>query len=171
MQQKSFYRINQRISAHTVRLIGSDGTQLGVKGLNDALGIARQKGLDLIEIAPQANPPVCKILDFSKFRYEQEKKAREARRKQKAGMLKEVRFRPNIGQHDLGTKLKHINEFLAQRDKVRVTVVFRGRENAHKDLGVNLLNSLTEKLAEIAVVEGGITGERNRIMITFIPKH
>ena len=154
-----------------VRLIDSDGTQLGVKALSDALGIARQRGMDLIEIAPQANPPVCKILDFSKFRYEQEKKAREARKKQKAGMLKEVRFRPNIGSHDLDVKLKHIQEFLAQHDKVRVTVVFRGRENAHKDLGVKLLKELEVKLAAVASVEGNMMGERNRIMITFIPKH
>ncbi len=154
-----------------MRLIDSDGTQLGVKSINEALSTARQRGMDLIEIAPQANPPVCKILDFSKFRYEQEKKAREARKKQKAGMLKEVRFRPNIGAHDLETKLKHIQAFLSEHDKVRVTVVFRGRENAHKDLGVKLLKELEGKLATVASVEGGVLGDRNRMMLTFIPKH
>lgn len=164
-------RTNQRISAAQVRLIDTDGTQLGIRPIAEALGIARTKGLDLIEIAPGANPPVCKILDYSKYMYEQERKNREARRKQKTGLLKEVRFSPVIGAHDLDVKLKRIEEFLKAHDKVRITVMFRGRQNQHKDLGVNLLKQVQERLVSIASVEGNPTTDRNRLFITLIPKH
>ncbi|MBI4052284.1 MAG: translation initiation factor IF-3 [Elusimicrobia bacterium] len=167
---KPFYRINQRISASSVRLIDSDGTQLGIKSLQEALGMARTRGMDLIEIAPQANPPVCKILDFSKFRYEQEKKDREAHKKQKSGLLKEIRLRPNIATHDLETKVKHIEEFLKEHDKVRIAVVFRGRENQHKNLGFDLLKTLQARLNNVATVESSPSLEGNRIMMTLIPK-
>ena len=151
-------------------MIDSDGTQIGVKPLSEALAMARTRGLDLIEIAPQANPPVCKLLDFSKYCYEQEKKDREARKKQKAGLLKEVRFKPNIGAHDLDVKVKHISEFIAAHDKVRVTVVFRGREMQHRDLGFKLLMSIQERLAETAAVEQAPLPDRNRLVMTLIPK-
>jgi len=151
-------------------LIDTDGTQIGIRPLHDALAVARSKGLDLIEIAPQANPPVCKILDYSKFKYEQEKKLKEARRKQKAGFLKEIRLRPSIGAHDLEVKLRHAEEFLKEHDKVRVTVVFRGRENQHKDLGVEVLRQVQEKLAGVACAEGQITTEGNRMSIMLAPK-
>jgi translation initiation factor IF-3 len=133
--------------------------------------MARQRGLDLIEIAPLANPPVCKILDYSKYKYEQEKKEREARKNQKAGMLKEVRFKPHIGIHDLDVKVKHISEFLAAHDKVRVMVVFRGREMQHKDLGMKLLTGIRERLAETSVMEQAPQNDRNRLFMTLIPKH
>jgi translation initiation factor IF-3 len=148
-----------------------DGTQVGIKPLSEALALARQRGKDLIEIAPQASPPVCKILDYPKYRYEQEKKVREGRRKQKAGMLKEVRFKPHIGTHDLETKLKHITEFITAHDKVRLTVVFRGREMQHRDLGMKLLEMIKERLNAIASVEQAPIPDRNRLVMTLIPKH
>ena len=133
--------------------------------------MARTRGKDLIEIAPQANPPVCKILDYSKYRYEQEKKIRETRRHQKAGLLKEVRFKPHIGAHDLDFKLKHIMAFLAAHDKVRLTVVFRGREMQHRDLGMKLLDMIRERLASVGAVEQEPMPDRNRLVMTLIPKH
>ena len=168
---KDTTRINNRISASQVRVIDTDGTQLGVKPLSEALAMARMRTLDLIEIAPQANPPVCKILDYSKYRYEQEKKDREARKKQKAGLLKEVRFKPHIGIHDLEVKIKHIGEFIAAHDKVRITVIFRGREMQHRDLGMKLLSTIQERLVEVAVVEQAPMPDRNRLIMTLIPKH
>ena len=132
--------------------------------------MARQKGLDLIEIAASANPPVCKILDHSKYKYEQDRKTREQRKKQKAGLLKEVRFKPHIGAHDLDVKIKHIGEFIAAHDKVRITVVFRGREMQHRDLGMKLLDTIKERLAATAVVEQAPMPDRNRLIMTLIPK-
>ncbi|MBI5631552.1 MAG: translation initiation factor IF-3 [Elusimicrobia bacterium] len=164
-------RINARINAHQVRVIDSDGTQLGVKPMAEAMALARTRGLDLIEIAPQANPPVCKILDYSKFRYEQEKKVRESRKKQKAGLLKEVRFKPHIGAHDLEVKIKHISEFISQHDKVRIIVFFRGREMQHTDLGMKLLSTIQERLQAVASVEQAPIPDRNRLIMTLIPKH
>jgi translation initiation factor IF-3 len=156
--------------AKEVRVIDSDGTQIGVKPVNEALALARQRGLDLIEIAPMANPPVCKILDFSKFKYEQDKKVRESRKKQKAGLLKEVRFKPHIGAHDLEVKIKHIGEFIAAHDKVRITVVFRGREMQHRDLGMKLLDTIRDRLVESAAVEQAPVPDRNRLVMTLIPR-
>jgi translation initiation factor IF-3 len=154
-----------------VRVIDVDGTQLGIKPISEALAMARTRGKDLIEIAPQANPPVCKILDYAKYRYEQEKKARESRKKQKAGLLKEVRFKPHIGKHDLDVKLRHITEFITAHDKVRLTVVFRGREMQHRDIGMKLLESIKETLAAIAAVEQAPIPDRNRPIMTLVPKH
>lgn len=154
-----------------VRLIDTDGTQLGIRPVTEALLMARSKGLDLIEIAPMAAPPVCKILDHSKYLYEKERQAREARKKQKAGLLKEVRLSPVIGAHDLDVKLKHASEFLRQNDKVRITVVFRGRQNQHKELGSTLLASVRERLGEVAIAEGSVTLDRNRMFLMLIPKH
>ena len=148
-----------------------DGTQVGIKPLSEALALARQRGKDLIEIAPQASPPVCKILDYPKYRYEQEKKVRESRRKQKAGLLKEVRFKPHIGVHDLDVKLRHITEFITAHDKVRLTVVFRGREMQHRDLGMKLLDMIRDRLNAIAAVEQAPMPDRNRLVMTLIPKH
>jgi translation initiation factor IF-3 len=153
-----------------VRLIDADGTQIGVRPLSEALGMARQRGLDLVEIAASANPPVCKILAYSKYKYELEKKEREARKKQKTGLLKELRFRPNIGQHDLDVKVRQIEEFIGAHDKVRITVVFRGREMQHRDLGFKLLMSIQEKLVATATVEQAPIPDRNRLVMTLVPK-
>ncbi len=163
-------RINQFIRAPQVRVIDSDGSQIGVRPTSEALAIARQRGLDLVEVAPNANPPVCKILPYSKYKYEKDKEERESRKKQKAGLLKELRFRPNIGQHDLDVKVKQIAEFIDAHDKVRITVVFRGREMQHRDLGFKLLMSIQEKLADKAAVEQAPMPDRNRLVMTLIPK-
>lgn len=144
---------------------------MGIKNLPEALAAAKSRGLDLIEIAPQANPPVCKILDYSKFRYEQEKKAREARKKQKAGLLKEVRFKPRIGAHDLDHKVGQIKDFIEEHDKVRLTVIFRGREMQHRELGMKLLMDIKERLSQVAMVEQAPLPDRNRLVMTLIPKH
>lgn len=164
-------RVNQQIRTSNVRLIDNDGSQLGIKSLTEAIAMARSRGLDLVEVAQTANPPVCKLLDFAKFKYEQEKREREARKNQKAGMLKEVRFSPVIGQHDLDVKVRHIEEFLKAHDKVRVTVFFRGRQMQHQDLGLKLLKNIQERLAAIASVEQQPLTDRNRLFMTLTPKH
>ncbi len=143
---------------------------MGIKGVNEAIAIAKTKGLDLIEIAPQANPPVCKILDYSKYLYEQEKKQRTARKKQKTGLLKEIRFTPVIGAHDLDVKVRHAEEFLKEHDKVRITVVFRGRQMQHRDLGMKLLQQIQERLNTLASVEQAPLSDRNRLVMTLAPK-
>lgn len=158
------------IRASMVRLIDADGTQVGVKPIAEALALARTRGLDLVEVAAQAQPPVCKVLPYSKYKYEQDKKERESRKKQKAGLLKELRFRPNIGQHDLDVKVKQIEEFIDAHDKVRITVVFRGREMQHRDLGFKLLMSIQEKLVDKAAVEQAPMPDRNRLVMTLVPK-
>lgn len=161
-------RINKWINAPQVRLIGSDGAMLGVKSTFEAATMARAAGLDLVEISPQANPPVCKIMDFSKYLYEKDKQDRENRKKQKAGVLKEIRMNPRIASHDLQTKIKHIEEFLKEQNKVRVTVIFHGRENQHRDLGEQILNSVRDTLAPFGTVEGRpqLLGNRMSIMLT-----
>lgn len=152
-------------------MIDADGTQLGIKPISEALAAARARGLDLIEIAAAAVPPVCKILDYSKFRYEQEKKVRESRKKQKAGLLKEVRFKPHIGAHDLDVKIRHITEFIEEHDKVRITVIFRGREMQHRDIGMKLLMTIKERLDSVAMMEQAPLPDRNRLVMTLVPKH
>lgn len=143
---------------------------MGIKPVAEAQDLANSKGLDLVEIAPQANPPVCKIVDFNKFRYEQERKQRETKKKVKAGLLKEIRMRPHIATHDLEIKAKHIEEFLAQNEKVRITVVFRGRENRHKEVGVKLLEKVQERLVSTSAVEKPPQADGNRMSMTLIPK-
>ncbi|MEK7388151.1 MAG: translation initiation factor IF-3 [Elusimicrobiota bacterium] len=164
-------RVNGLIRAAMVRLIDSDGSQVGVKSITEALALARTRGLDLVEVAAAANPPVCKILPYSKYKYEQDKKERESRKRQKAGLLKELRFRPNIGQHDLDVKVRQIEEFIGAHDKVRITVVFRGREMQHRDLGFKLLMTIQERLVEKAAVEQAPMPDRNRLVMTLVPKH
>lgn len=153
-----------------MRLIDEDGTQLGIKPLTEALSLAQARGKDLLEIAPGASPPVTKIIDFSKFRYEREKKIKESRKHQKAGLLKEIRVRPGISVHDLDTKIGHIREFIAEKYKVRMTVVFRGRENEHRDLGVVLLNKVKESLEGKFFLEQDTELEGNRMSILLAPK-
>ncbi|OGS02601.1 MAG: translation initiation factor IF-3 [Elusimicrobia bacterium RIFOXYA1_FULL_47_7] len=153
-----------------VRLIDEDGTQVGIKSIQEALKLAQERGKDLVEIAPLANPPVCKVLDFSKYRYEEDKKARDARKKQKGGHLKEVRVRPRISEHDLEIKLRHAKDFLAEFNKVQVTIVFMGRENQHKDLGYALGEKIKGLLIEYGDLEGRPSSFGNRIIMTFIPK-
>ena len=151
-------------------MIDEDGTQLGVKSIFDALSMAQSRNKDLLEIAPGANPPVAKIADFSKFRYEREKRIKESRKHQKAGLVKEIRFRVMIGEHDLVTKIEHAKEFIEERFKVRTTVVFRGREMEHRDLGVKLLNKIKEMLDGKFVIEQDPQLEGNRMSMLLAPR-
>ncbi|MBR5647114.1 MAG: translation initiation factor IF-3 [Treponema sp.] len=139
-------RINQNIRVREVRLIDDEGNQLGVVATADALKMADEKELDLVEVSPNANPPVCKIMDYGKYRFEQEKKLRDSKKNQKVLKLKEIRMQPKIGTGDLDTKAKHIQEFLNEGDKVKITIRFRGRELAHTDLGFGVMEEVLKRL-------------------------
>ncbi len=139
-------RINENIRVREVRLIDDEGNQLGIVPTQEALKLAKEKDLDLVEVSPNANPPVCKILDYGKYRFEQEKKLRDSKKNQKVLKLKEIRMQPKIGSGDLDTKAKHIQEFLNEGDKVKVTIRFRGRELAHTELGYDVLNEVLKRL-------------------------
>jgi translation initiation factor IF-3 len=143
---KQDLRINEAIRVREVRLVGADGEQHGIVPTIDALKMAREQEVDLVEVAPQAKPPVCKLLDYGKFKFEQEKNARESRKKQKLLKLKEVRMQPKIEIHDLEFKTKHIQDFLEQGSKVKVTIRFRGRELAHTELGRVVLDRILDML-------------------------
>jgi translation initiation factor IF-3 len=151
--QPSEPRYNERIRAREVRLIGPDGSQVGIRSTPDALTLARELDLDLVEVAPLANPPVCRIMDYGKFRYEEAQKAKEARRKTSHVTIKEVKFRPKIGKGDFDTKVRHMRDFLLDGHKVKVTLQFRGREVAHPELGSRILDAVLEQLGELAKVE------------------
>ena len=139
-------RINENIRVREVRLIDDEGNQMGIVPTQEALKLAKEKDLDLVEVSPNANPPVCKILDYGKYRFEQEKKLRDSKKNQKVLKLKEIRMQPKIGSGDLDTKAKHIQEFLDEGDKVKVTIRFRGRELAHTELGYDVLNEVLKRL-------------------------
>jgi translation initiation factor IF-3 len=146
-------RVNERIRIREVRLIDDEGNQVGIIATRDALEMARQKGLDLVEVAPNAVPPVCRLMDYGKFRYEQSRKERDSRKNQHVVELKEVRIRPKIDDHDLETKGRQAAKFLDHGDKVKLTVLFRGREMAHPDIGKGLLDQLIEQLKAHGTVE------------------
>jgi len=136
-----------------VRLIGDDGTQVGVLKVDDALRYAQERDLDLVEVAPEARPPVCRVLDYSKYKYEQAQKQKQARKHQQQITIREIKFRPKIAQHDYDTKKNHVQRFLKHKDKVKVTIMFRGREVTHPERGVMILDRLAEELADLAIVE------------------
>jgi len=146
-------RINERIRVPEVRLIGDDGSQVGVLKIEDALSYAQERDLDLVEVAPEAKPPVCRVLDYSKYKYELEQKQKAARKHQQQITIREIKFRPKIAQHDYDTKKGHVTRFPKQQDKVKVTIMFRGREVTHPERGEMILTRLAEELAELAVVE------------------
>ena len=159
-------RINDRIRARQVRLIGADGAQLGVRTLPDALAIARESGLDLVEVAANAEPPVCKIMDFGKYKYEQDQRRKESRKRASNVVIKEMKFRPKIDSHDYDTKMKHVERFLEEGSKVKLTIMFRGREMAHPELGRRILEKVAERVAEIAIVESAPKQDgRNMVMV------
>jgi translation initiation factor IF-3 len=159
-------RINDAIRAPKVRLIGEDGEQLGIKTSDEAREYAYSKNLDLVEVAGQADPPVCRVMDYGKYRYEQEQKAKLARKHQQQINVKEIKFRPKIGVHDYETKKGHVVRFLNQRAKVKVTIMFRGRENLHPERGRTLLERLAEDVKELGQVEQQPTLDgRNMIMV------
>ncbi len=164
------YRTNQYIRVPEVRLIDEKGEQVGVVPTAEALKRARIAGLDLIEISPQAKPPVCKIIDYSKFRYDLSKKEKESRKKQKNVQVKEVRLRTRIAENDFNVKLNKIREFLEDGNKVQITVMFSGREMQHKDLGLAVLEKVKEQVADIASVEGKLSSMGTRSFATLTPK-
>lgn len=162
-------RINLQIRAGKVRLIGEEGEQLGVVPSSQALQIAREHELDLVEVAPTASPPVCKVLDYGKYKYEQAKKERKAKKGQKVGLLREVRLRPKIEDHDLQGKIKITRKLLGEGSKVKVRVRFRGRERVYPEMGVKVLQKLTESLKDVAVVSNWSTGEVRNMFALLAP--
>ena len=146
-------RVNNQIRARQVRVIGADGAQLGVMSVEDALRIAQQKDLDLVEVAPTANPPVCRVMDYGKYRYTQKKKAQESRKKSAAIVLKEVKVGAQTSLHDVSFKVGHIRGFLAEGHRVKVSVFFRGRSITHPELGKAMLDRIAEKVADVATIE------------------
>ena len=145
--------INEQIRDKEIRLIGTNGEQLGIMSSRDAMKLAEEAGLDLVKIAPTANPPVCKIVDYGKFRYEQIRKEKEAKKKQRIIEIKEIRLSPNIDTNDLNTKINAARKFLSKGDKVKVTLRFRGREMAHMNNSKHILDDFAESLSDIAVIE------------------
>lgn len=153
-----------------MRVIGADGSQMGIMSLQEALDAAREEGLDLVEVAPNADPPVCKIMDYGKFRYQQSKRSQEAKKKQTVIQVKEVKLRPKTDEHDIQTKLRHIRRFLAQKDKAKVTVIFRGREIAFKDRGEMVLQKVLKELKDEVVVEMPPKMEGRNLVMILAPK-
>jgi translation initiation factor IF-3 len=159
-------RINDYIRSPQVRLIDEDGAQLGVKSTQEAIRYAYDKGLDLVEVASQADPPVARVMDYGKYRYEQEQKAKLARKHQTQINVKEIKLRPKIGLHDYNTKKGHVERFLNQRAKVKVTIMFRGRETSHPERGRDLLMRLAEDVQDIGMVEAQpVLDGRNMVMV------
>ncbi len=163
-------RINERIRVPQVRVIGEDGAQLGILAVREALSLAQEKSLDLVEVSPTARPPVCRIMDYGKFKYEQSKRERKARKKQHVMHLKEVKLRPKIDDHDYGFKLQHARDFLTARDKVKFTVTFRGREMAHQELGHAMLQRVIADLADLAGPESIPRSEGRTLVMIMLPK-
>ena len=169
--KKDLYRRNQNIRVPEVRVINSDGSMVGILPVAQAIALAKEHELDLAEISPNAQPPVCQIIDYNQYVYEQGKKAAEAKKKQAKVTLKELRIKSRIAAHDLDVKIRQIEEFLRKKDMVRFVVVFHGRENQHKDIGIQILNDTAKRLAEIANVDGGLQQLGNRMSMTFVPKN
>jgi translation initiation factor IF-3 len=153
-----------------VRVIGDDGEQVGILSTREALQMAQERGLDLVEVSPTARPPVCRIMDYGKFKYEQSKRERVARKKQHVVHLKEVKLRPKIEDHDYATKLRLAREFLGEKDKVKFTVTFRGREVAHPERGRSLLEKVLTELADVASAETVVRAEGRMLTVTLLPK-
>jgi translation initiation factor IF-3 len=159
-------RVNERIRVPQVRLIGDDGNQVGVIDTEQALAYARERDLDLVEVAADARPPVCRVLDYSKYKYEQEQKAKAARRHQKQVTVREIKFRPKIAEHDYETKKGHVERFLRHDDKVKITIMFRGREQSHPERGEHLLMRLADDLTGVGAIEQRPTQDgRNMTML------
>jgi translation initiation factor IF-3 len=162
--------VNEMIRAKTVRLISDDGTQLGIMPINEALGAAREKGLDLVEVAANADPPVCRIMDYGKLKYQASKKSQEARKKGKTFQVKEIKFRPHTDEHDLAYKIRNLKKFLEKKNRVKLTVMFKGREFAYKDAGIELLNRIAEEVAEKGIVDQEPKNEGRNVTMVIVPK-
>ena len=167
---KSGPRYNEFINVPKVRVIDDEGENLGVMFTQEAIEQAYEVGLDLVEVSPNADPPVCKFLDIGKFKYEAQKKANIARKTQKTQELKEIKMRPNIDDHDYDTKMKKVHDFIGDGDKVKITLRFRGRELSHQQLGMNLLQRVAENVAEIAKVEAYPRMEGRQMLMVLAPK-
>jgi len=164
-------RVNERIRSSSVRLISAEGEQLGILSVRDAIQVARDGGFDLVEVAPNSDPPVCRVMDYGKFRYQAAKKVQEARKKSRGGQMKEIKLRPHTEDHDLGFKIKNLKKFLDKKHRVKITVFFRGREMAYMNAGVDLLKRVAEEISEDGTVEQPPTREaRNRMTMVIIPK-
>ena len=163
-------RVNERIRVPQVRVIADDGEQAGVLPVREALALAQSRGLDLVEVSPTARPPVCRIMDYGKFKYEQNRRARKARKKQHVMHLKEIKMRPKIDEHDYGFKMDHARAFLGERDKVKFTITFRGREMAHPEHGHKLIQRIIAELVELATVETPPRAEGRMLTMVMMPK-
>ncbi|NLP03559.1 MAG: translation initiation factor IF-3 [Fibrobacter sp.] len=162
-------RINNEIRSPRVRVVADNGEALGIMPISDALARAEDAGLDLVEIAPTADPPVCRIMDYGKFKYEKSKKAKEAKKKQHVMHLKEIKLHPKTDEHDFNFKIEHARKFLLKGDRVKATVVFRGREITHIDFGREILNRMDEKLADLAQVEIRAKMEGRNMISIYVP--
>jgi translation initiation factor IF-3 len=162
-------RTNRRIKAREVRLVGPQGEQLGVLPVEQALARAQELGMDLVEVSPMAKPPVCKIMDYGKFKYDEKKKQNEAKKKQVVVQLKEVKLRPRTEEHDYATKIRKVREFLAEANKARITVMFRGREMSHRELGQKVLQRIIEDLRDVAVIEAAPRTEGRLMFMILAP--
>lgn len=163
-------RINERIRADSVRLIGPDGEQVGIVSLREAMDYADRMNLDLVEVAPMATPPVCKVMHYGKYKYEQEQKAKEARKRQTVISIKEIKLRPKIDDHDFDTKKGHVERFLRHGDKVKLTIMFRGRELMHPHLGEKLLRRMADDLSELAEIESQPNLDGRNMVMMLAPK-
>ena len=163
-------RVNRQIEANEVLLIDSKGEKKGITPIDEALSFAKQEGLDLVEISPKANPPVCKVIDYGKYKYQAQKRANEAKKKQKNIDVKEIKFRPNIDTHDYNVKMKSVEKFIGEGDKVKVTLRFRGREMAHQDRGTDLLEKIKVETDEFAKVELLPKFEGRQMVMVLAPK-
>ena len=168
--QKQRVRINEQIKVPEVRLISADGQQVGVMPTKEAMALAVEANLDLVEVAPQAAPPVCRIMDYGKYKYQQSKKQQEARRRQTTIQVKEIKVRPKIEEHDMAFKLRNTRRFLSEGDKVKISVIFRGREIAHTDRGFRILAQMSEALVDVAVVEQHPKLEGRNLSMIVTPK-
>ncbi len=158
------------ITVSKVLVIGADGEKLGVVDTDSALAMAEEEGLDLVEVSPNVSPPVCKILDYGKLKYQEQKKASEARKRQKTVDVKEIKMRPNIDKHDYDVKMRSVTKFIGEGDKVKVTMRFRGREMAHQELGMQVLTRVREEVDEIAKVEASPKLEGRQMMMVLAPR-
>ncbi|RAL26812.1 translation initiation factor IF-3 [Thermoflavimicrobium daqui] len=167
---KEQHQVNEAIRAREVRLIGPSGDQLGIKPLKEALKLAQEQNLDLVNVAPQAKPPVCRIMDYGKFRYEQSKREKEARKKQKIIQVKEVRLSPTIDENDVRTKLKNVKKFLEKGDKVKLTIRFRGREITHQEIGRRVLDRMANEVKDLSDIERQPKVEGRQMIMILTPK-
>ena len=162
--------VNKKIRAKTVRLIAADGSQLGMMSISEALEVSKQDGLDLVEVSPNSDPPVCRIMDYGKFKFEARKKGQPGKKKTKSSQIKEIKFRPHTDEHDLNFKIKNLKKFLGKKNRVKVTVIFRGREMAYINIGFELLKRIADEVSDIGTVEQPPVKEGWRLTMVVFPK-